>query len=209
MYAHVMLLAVQALTGPNHISKSTLALCTGRLGGRCRCRIHRTDHARPVDVACAGFFINSTFSPILPFRRGLKSVGDVRKGMTIHGFLSAGGLLFDSDVLRLLTKGPQVPLLPLSPGPTGPAEPAWVLSVGSGRTFTSQCVCAQNCRRQEASRLQAWSNKTRLSMFIQLWTWSSSTTSFVPLFLQRPSTCGAGSHPLCQFGVLKRWCLRE
>ena len=57
-----------------------------KVGGRCRDRVYRTDHADSFDVANTGFFIKSSLSPILRFRRRLKSACSVLKSLKNHGF---------------------------------------------------------------------------------------------------------------------------
>ena len=74
------------LAGRGSIGRGKHTLCAGTLGGWCKDRIYRTDHSDPVDVATAVFFINSTLSRILRFRRRMNSVGDVLEDMKDHGF---------------------------------------------------------------------------------------------------------------------------
>ena len=50
-----------------------------------------------VDRNCAQFFVNSSLSPVLLFRRRLKSVASVLKGIRDKGFTqSLGGMLWFS-----------------------------------------------------------------------------------------------------------------
>ena len=45
-----------------------------------------------MDVHCAQYFVNSSLSPVVLFRRRLKSVADVLLGVRV--LLSPGGMLF-------------------------------------------------------------------------------------------------------------------
>ena len=49
-------------------------------------RLYRVSHGDDVDKHCAQYFVNSSLSPILLFRRRLKSVADVLKGIRSKGF---------------------------------------------------------------------------------------------------------------------------
>ena len=65
--------------------------CNRRLGGRAvgsrgSSRLYRASHDDEVDKHCAQFFVNSSLSPVLLFRRRLKSVADVLKGIRNRGF---------------------------------------------------------------------------------------------------------------------------
>ena len=53
----------------------------------------RVSQGGEVDVHCAQFFVNSSLVPVLLFRRRLKSVADVLKGIGVVGFLSSDALL--------------------------------------------------------------------------------------------------------------------
>ena len=90
-----------------------------RLDRRCKDRLHCTDHAEPVDVATAGFFINSTLSPVLRFRRRMKLVGDVVKGMKNHGFTEDRWTALSKRCWQSLVTGQLVQFLLPNPGPTG------------------------------------------------------------------------------------------
>ena len=62
-----------------------------RLGGRaagCKIssRLYRVGRGDEVDVHCSQYFVNSSLSPVLLFRRRLKSVADVLKGIRSKGF---------------------------------------------------------------------------------------------------------------------------
>ena len=56
------------------------------VGGKGSRRLYRVSHGDEVDVHCAQFFVNSSLSPVLLFRRRLKSVADVLKGIRSKGF---------------------------------------------------------------------------------------------------------------------------
>ena len=68
-----------------------LRIRSRRLGGRAvggmgSSRLYRISQSDEVDKHCAQFFVNSTLSPVLLFRRRLKSVADVLKGIRSEGF---------------------------------------------------------------------------------------------------------------------------
>ena len=48
--------------------------------------MYRVGQCYEVDVQSAPFFVNSSLAPVLLFRRRLKSVADVLKGIREHGF---------------------------------------------------------------------------------------------------------------------------
>ena len=56
------------------------------VGGRGSSRLYRVSRGDEVDEHCAQHFVNSSLSPILLFRRRLKSVADVLKGIRSKGF---------------------------------------------------------------------------------------------------------------------------
>ena len=56
------------------------------LGGRSSSRLYRVSQGDEVDINCAQFFVNSSLSPVLLFRRRLKSVAGVLKGIRDNGF---------------------------------------------------------------------------------------------------------------------------
>ena len=72
-----------------------------------------------VDVHCAQYVVNSSLAPVVLFRRRLKSVADVLKGVRSRGFTLSGwdALLgyWDSVCLH----GPCGPLSPLHPWDSG------------------------------------------------------------------------------------------
>ena len=73
------------------LGRGLLRIRSRRLGGRAvggtgSSRLHRTCQNDEVDKHCAQFFVNSSLSPVLLFRRRLKSVADVLKGIRSKGF---------------------------------------------------------------------------------------------------------------------------
>ena len=73
------------------LGRGLLRIRSRRLGGRAvggmaSSRLYRVSHGDEVDRHCAQFFVNSSFSPVLLFRRHLKSVADVLKGIRSKGF---------------------------------------------------------------------------------------------------------------------------
>ena len=76
--------------GPTAVG-SPLRIRNRRLGGRAvggrgSSRLYRVSHGDDVDKHCAQYFVNSSLSPILLFRRRLKSVADVLKRIRSKGF---------------------------------------------------------------------------------------------------------------------------
>ena len=55
-------------------------------GGRGSSKLYRVSQGDEVDVHCAQYFVHSSLSPVLLFRRRLKSVADVLKGIKGKGF---------------------------------------------------------------------------------------------------------------------------
>ena len=62
--------------------------CLGRraVGGTVSSRLHRVSQGDEVDKHCAQYFVHSSLCPVLLFRRRLKSVADVLKGIRSKGF---------------------------------------------------------------------------------------------------------------------------
>ena len=56
------------------------------VGGKSSSRLYRASQSDEVDGACAQFFVHSSLSPVLLFRRRLKSVAGVLKGIRDKGF---------------------------------------------------------------------------------------------------------------------------
>ena len=48
--------------------------------------LYRVSNGDEVDVHCAQYFVNSSLCPVLLFRRRLKSVADVLRGIRSKGF---------------------------------------------------------------------------------------------------------------------------
>ena len=73
------------------LGRGLLRIRSRRLGGRAVCctvssRLYRVCQDDEVVKHCAQHFINSSLSPVLLFRRRLKSVADVLKGIRNKGF---------------------------------------------------------------------------------------------------------------------------
>ena len=79
------------------LGRGQLRIRSGRLGGRAvgrsgASRLYRVSQSDEVDVQSAQYFVNSSLAPVLLFRRRLKSVADVLKGIRNHGFTQVGGI---------------------------------------------------------------------------------------------------------------------
>ena len=106
------------------LGRGLLRLRSRRLGGRAAggtvsSWLYRVCHDDDVDKHCAQYFVNSSPSPVLLFRRRLKSVADVLKGIQNKGFaLSRWDALvgFWGAVCR---HGPCGPLSSLRPWDSG------------------------------------------------------------------------------------------
>ena len=73
------------------LGRGLLRIRSRRLGGRAAGgtssrRLYRVSHGDEVDVHCAQYFVNSSLSLVLLFRRRLKSVADVLEGIRNKGF---------------------------------------------------------------------------------------------------------------------------
>ena len=73
------------------LGRGLLRIRNRRLGGRAAggsgsSRLYRVSQGDDVDVHCAQYFVHSSLSPVLLFRRRLKSVADVLKGIKGKGF---------------------------------------------------------------------------------------------------------------------------
>ena len=73
------------------LGRGLLRIHSRRLGGRAvggagSSRLYRACQGDEVDKHCAQFFVNSSLSPVLLFRRRLKAVADVLKGIRSKGF---------------------------------------------------------------------------------------------------------------------------
>ena len=60
------------------------------VGSRAPGRLHRASHGDEVDVHCDQYFVNSSLAPVVLFRKRLKSVADVLKGIRCKGFSQSG-----------------------------------------------------------------------------------------------------------------------
>ena len=73
------------------LARGLLRVRSRRLGGRAAggtvsSRLYRVSQGDDVDVHCARYFVHSSLSPVLLFRRRLKSVADVLEGIKSKGF---------------------------------------------------------------------------------------------------------------------------
>ena len=82
------------------LGRSLLRIRSRRLGGRAvggrgSSKRYRLSQGDEVDAHCAQYFVNSSLAPVLLFRRRLKSVADVLKGIRCKGFTKSrwGALL--------------------------------------------------------------------------------------------------------------------
>ena len=74
-----------------YLGRGRLRVRRRRLGGRSvggvgSSRLYRVSQGDDVDVSSAQYFVNSSLAPVILFRRRLKSVADVLKGIRQHGF---------------------------------------------------------------------------------------------------------------------------
>ena len=116
-----------ALAGSSSfIGRGHLSLRTGRLGGRCKDRIYRTDHADEFDVTNSGFFVNSSFALALRFRRRFISVCNVLKGIKTHRFTDARMSALRAAVAKMGAIGTMTSFEPWKYW----IPPPWVLYVG-------------------------------------------------------------------------------
>ena len=63
------------------------------VGGKGSSRLYRVSQGDEVDCNCSQFFVDSSLSPVLLFRRRLKSVADVLKGIRSNGFTQSRWML--------------------------------------------------------------------------------------------------------------------
>ena len=106
------------------LGRGLLRIRSRRLGGRAAggrgsSRLYRVSRCDEVDVHCAQYFVNSSLAPVLLFRRRLKSVADVLKGIRSKGFTQSrwNALLgFWDAVCRHGTCGPLTSLHPWDSG---------------------------------------------------------------------------------------------
>ena len=88
---------------------------TRLIGGRAPGRVHRPARADAIDCTNCLYFVNSSLSPVVLFRRRLSSVGDVLKGIRKNGFSTSRWqalMLWWAAVCR---QGPTGPVLTLDP----------------------------------------------------------------------------------------------
>ena len=91
-FGHMLLLEVLLPAGSSaFLGRGLLRIRSRRLGGRAvggmgSSRLYRACQGDEVDEHCAQFFVNSSLSPVLLFRRRLESVADVLKGVRSKGF---------------------------------------------------------------------------------------------------------------------------
>ena len=98
------------------LGRGLLRIRKRRLGGRAAggsgsSRLYRVSQGDDVDVHCAQYFGHSSLSPVLLFRRRLKSVADVLKGIKFKGFTQSR---WDALLLRwgaVCRHGPCGPIL--------------------------------------------------------------------------------------------------
>ena len=96
------------------LARGLLRVRSRRLGGRAAggtvsSRLYRVSQGDDVDVHCAQYFVHSSLSPVLLFRRRLKSVADVLKGIKSKGFTQSR---WDSSGSPWLRGGPISSLRP-------------------------------------------------------------------------------------------------
>ena len=102
------------------LGRGLLRIRSRRLGGRAvgsrgSSRSYWASRGDEVDVHCAQYFVNSSLAPVVLFRRRLKSVADVLKGIRSKGFTQARWdalLCYWDSVCR---HGPCGPVSSLSP----------------------------------------------------------------------------------------------
>ena len=99
------------------LGRGLLRIRSRRLGGRAAGGVgssilYRVSHGDEVDVHCAQYFVSSSLSPVLLFRRRLKSVADVLKGIRSKGFRWDALLRYWGAVCR---HGPCGPISSLHP----------------------------------------------------------------------------------------------
>ena len=113
-----VLLLLAAL--PFLAERGLLRIRNRRLGGRAAggtssSRLYRASHGDEVDEHCAQYYVNSSLSPVLLFRRRLKSVADVLKGIRSKGLLSLSWMLFLRYWGAVCRHGPCGPISSLHP----------------------------------------------------------------------------------------------
>ena len=102
------------------LGRGLLRVRSRRLGGRTvgrsgASRLKRVNQGDDVDAECASFFVNSSRSPVLLFRRRLESVADVLKGIKQHGFTQTGWDALQGCWSAVCRHGPCGPIYSLDP----------------------------------------------------------------------------------------------
>ena len=85
------------------------------IGGRAPGRVHRPARADDVDCANCLYFVNSSLSLVVLFRRRLSSVGDVLKGIRKSGFSTARWQALMLRWASVCRQGPTGPVVTLDP----------------------------------------------------------------------------------------------
>ena len=88
-------------------------------GGTGSSRLYRVSHGDDVDKHCAQYFVNSSLSPVLLFRRRLESVADVLKGIKNKGLTQSRWNALLSYWCAVCRHGPCGPLSSLHPWDCG------------------------------------------------------------------------------------------
>ena len=159
------------------LGRGLLRIRSRRLGGRAAggtasSRLYRVSHGDEVDKHCAQYFVRSSLSPVLLFRRRLESVADVLKGIRNKGFTQSrwDALLGLWDAV--CRHGPCGPLSSLHPWDSGilPALHGfykWVFdSLGLLNDFLRQFVVS---RRDVGIRKWTWWPREDLSSRPYVW----------------------------------------
>ena len=84
-------------------------------GGKSSSRLYCVSYGDEVDVHCAQYFIHSSLCPVLLFRRRLKSVADVLKGIKNKGFTQTRWDALLRYWCAVCRHGPCGPISPLHP----------------------------------------------------------------------------------------------
>ena len=138
------------------LGRGLLRTRSRRLGGRAvgrsgACRLCGVSHSDEVDVRSAQHFVFSSLAPVLLFRRRLKSVADVLKGIRNRGFTQARWEALQRFWDAVCRHGPCGPICSLHPWDGWvPPRSAWFLfKVGprfywiSLNDFTKQVVASR------------------------------------------------------------------
>ena len=88
---------------------------TRLIGGRAPGRVHRPAMADTIDSTNCHYFVNSSLSPVVLFRRRLSSVGDVLKGIRKNGFSTARWQALMLRWAAVCRQGPTGPVVTLDP----------------------------------------------------------------------------------------------